>query len=97
MRSLVKERNVRDAEKTLSGLRYSFNIKKSSGGLADIDFILSFLLLSHPDLLTERKENKSSNSFELMRKASFKDINFDQLELNYYSLKQIELINQFIV
>ena len=29
-----------------------------------------------------------------MRKAPFKDINFDQLEINYYSLKQIELTNQ---
>ena len=29
-----------------------------------------------------------------MRKAPFKDIKFDQLEINYYSLKQIELTNQ---
>ena len=93
---LVKKEMSEMRKKLYPGLDTSFNIKKSSGGLADIDFILSFLLLSHPDLLTERKENKSSNSFELMRKASFKDINFDQIELNYYSLKQIELTNQLL-
>jgi glutamate-ammonia-ligase adenylyltransferase len=73
-----------------------FNIKKSSGGIADIDFILSFLILSSPDLLIERNENRIISSFDMIEKISNKNINFDQLKRNYYSLKQIELFNQVI-
>ena len=83
-------------QKLYPGLNTSFNIKKSSGGLADIDFILSFMFLINPELLVERKEKRISNSFELMMKTSFTKINFDQLEINYYSLKQIELTNQYL-
>ena len=43
-----------------------FNIKKSSGGLADIDFILSFLILSNPDLLIERIGNRIIKSFNMI-------------------------------
>ena len=64
--------------------------------MADIDFIVSFLFLTNPDLLVERKEKVTSNSFELIKKVSIKEINFDQLEINYYSLKQIELTNQLL-
>ncbi len=73
-----------------------FNIKKSFGGLADVDFILSFLILSNPDILIERIENRIISSFDLIGKVSNKDFNFDQLKRNYYLLKQIELINQII-
>jgi glutamate-ammonia-ligase adenylyltransferase len=73
-----------------------FNIKKSSGGLADIDFMISFLILSNPDLLLERNENKIISSFDMIKNISSQNINFDQLKRNYYSLKQIELFNQII-
>ncbi len=93
---LVKKEMSEMRKKLYPGLNTSFDIKKSSGGLADIDFILSFLFLINPDLLVERKEKRTSNSFELMKKASFKEINFGQLEINHYSLKQIELTNQLL-
>jgi glutamate-ammonia-ligase adenylyltransferase len=73
-----------------------FNIKKSSGGLADIDFIVSFYLLTNPDLLIVRNEKGIYNSFELIQKVSTKEIIFNQLEENYYLLKKIELVNQLI-
>ncbi|HEX9251825.1 MAG TPA: hypothetical protein VF870_06255, partial [Ignavibacteriaceae bacterium] len=73
-----------------------FNIKKSSGGLADIDFIVSFYLLTNLDLLIVRNEKGIYNSFELMQKVSTKEINFNQLEEYYYLLKKIELVNQLI-
>ncbi|MCK7523368.1 MAG: hypothetical protein MZV64_39805 [Ignavibacteriales bacterium] len=95
-KELIKKEMFEMRKKLYPGLDTSFNIKKSSGGLADIDFIASFLFLTNPDLLFERKEKGTSNSFELIKKVSIKEINFDQLEINYYSLKQIELTNQLL-
>ncbi|MBK7632656.1 MAG: hypothetical protein IPJ23_18595 [Ignavibacteriales bacterium] len=74
----------------------SFNIKKSSGGLADIDFIISFLFLTNPDLLLEQKKFGTNYYFNLIKKVSTKAINFDQIENNFYVLKRIELLNQLI-
>jgi len=74
----------------------SFNLKKSPGGLTDIDFIVSFLFLTNPDLLNERRYNKEANCFELIKQVSKKEINFDQVEINYYLLKQVKLINQLV-
>jgi glutamate-ammonia-ligase adenylyltransferase len=92
----IKKDMVEMRKKIYPAIDSLFNIKKSSGGLADIDFILSYYLLTNPDLLIERSEKGSYNSFELIRKISIKEINFDQLKENYYLLKQIELINQLI-
>lgn len=92
----IKKEMSEMRKKLYPGLDTSFNIKKSSGGLADIDFILSFMFLINSDLLVERKEKRTSNAFEVMKQASFTKINFDQLEINYYSLKQIELTNQLL-
>lgn len=74
----------------------SFNLKKSSGGLADIDFIISFLLLTNPNLLLERIENQGNKLFDVLRKISNNDVYFDLLETNFYFLKLIELANQYI-
>ena len=74
----------------------TFNLKKSSGGLADIDFIVSFLFLTNSDLLIKRNTAKVTSSFELLKNISNKDINFKMLESNFYILKQIELTNQYV-
>ena len=74
----------------------SFNIKKSSGGVADIDFIVSFLLLTNTEILIKLKENRTVSPFKFIKKVSIKEINFHQLEENYYLLKQIELANQLL-
>jgi glutamine synthetase adenylyltransferase len=72
----------------------SFNLKKSPGSLADIDFIKSFFLLTFPDLLKQRFDNPNKNSFELVKQISQDKINFALLETYYYFLKQIEIANQ---
>ncbi|MBP1631635.1 MAG: glnE, partial [Bacteroidetes bacterium] len=95
-KELIKKEMFEMRKKLYPGLDTSYNIKKSSGGLADIDFIASFLFLTNPDLLVERKEKVTSNSFELIKKVSIKEINIEKLEINYYSLKQIELTNQLL-
>ncbi len=73
-----------------------FNLKKSYGGLADIDFMISFLLLTNPVLLSEHIKNLDKNSFDILKKISYKEINFDLLESNFHFLKQIELSNQYV-
>ena len=79
-KELVKKEMFEMRKKLYPGLDTSFNIKKSSGGLADIDFIVSFLFLTNPDLLVERKEKVTSNSFELIKKVSIKEINLISLK-----------------
>ena len=74
----------------------SFNLKKSSGGLADIDFIISFLLLTNPDLLTNRKGSSFINSFDSLKEISYKEVNINVLESNFYYLKHIEIVNQYV-
>ena len=72
----------------------SFNLKKSPGSLADIDFIKSFHFLTFPDLLKQRFENPHINFFELIKQISQDKINFEMLENSFLFLKQIELTNQ---
>ncbi len=74
----------------------SFNLKKSSGGLSDIDFIISFLFLTNPDLLFELNKNGFNNRIDKLKMKPCKGVNIDLLESNYYFLKQIELTNQYV-
>ena len=74
----------------------SFNLKKGSGGLTDIDFIISFLLLTNPDLLSEFSKNTFSNSIDKLRIKSDNVVNIDLLGGNYNFLKQIEVTNQYV-
>ena len=74
----------------------SFNLKKSSGGLSDIDFITAFLFLTNPDLLSELSKNTFGNSIDKLRIKSNNEVNIDLLRGNYSFLKQIELTNQYL-
>ncbi|MDP2364919.1 MAG: hypothetical protein Q8M94_14265 [Ignavibacteria bacterium] len=74
----------------------SFNLKKSPGGLADIDFIISFLLLTNPNFLTKRTNNSFKYSFDVLKKKNCKEVSIDLLESNFYFLKRIELVNQYV-
>ena len=73
-----------------------FNLKKSPGGLADIDFIISFLLLINPYLMSEIINSPIYNSFNILEKISPKQVNIDMLKSNFYFLKHIELVNQYV-
>jgi glutamate-ammonia-ligase adenylyltransferase len=93
---LIKTEMIEMRKKLLPISDDSFNLKKSSGGLADIDFIVSFLLLANPNLLLGRFENPENKLFDLLKKISSKEVNLDLLETNFYLLKRIELANQYI-
>ena len=100
----VKEKNLSQIKKDMIEMRKklypisdtTFNIKKSGGGLIDIDFIISFLFLSNPDLLFHRQRLNTENIFYLIKNIFNKEIIFDQLENNFITLKRTELLNQVI-
>ena len=100
----VKEKDESLIKKEMSEMRNklypnndaTFNIKKSSGGLTDTDFIISFLFLINSDLLIERKKLHAENSFYLLNKTLNEDINIEQIENNFLTLKKIELFSQLV-
>jgi glutamate-ammonia-ligase adenylyltransferase len=74
----------------------SFNIKKSPGGLSDINFLLEYLMLSNPVLF---KKSRGSGVLKTIAGAvnlnkSLKEI--ESLQENYAFLKKLEMTNQCI-
>ncbi len=94
--SFIKKEMIEMRKKTYPINDVSFNIKKSSGGLSDIDFIVSYMFLTNPDLLFERKKSETKNPFYFLKQFSKKEINFEQLEINFLTLKKTELLNQLV-
>jgi len=91
---LIKSEIVEMRKKLLPISDDTFNIKKSKGGLLDIDFINSFLLLCNPELINKREGCGVLDSFAVLKNNSLKEIIFETLESNFLFLKQIELVNQ---
>ena len=71
-----------------------FNVKKSSGGLMDIDFITTFLLLLNPSSLTELKDKSFFEIAEMFLKSLDKKINYKSLNQNFTFLKSTEILIQ---
>ena len=104
----IKTINLKDKTKIISEMNEmrkkllpinddSFNLKKSSGGITDIDFIVSYLLLTNTEKLFENITNNSISKFNILKNISAKHINLDLLETNFYFLKNIELSIQFLL
>lgn len=73
----------------------TFNIKKSSGGLVDIDFMITYLLLSNPYLILQLNGKSLLDSPDTLEKIlDFKTVT--SLINNYNFLKEIELAIQNI-
>jgi glutamate-ammonia-ligase adenylyltransferase len=81
----------------LSGLTEIFNIKKSRGGITDIEFILQYLMLSNHKyyflLKGERDEQIIVKLSNVNKSISTRK---DNLIEGYYFLKKLELANQNI-
>ncbi|RPI69926.1 MAG: hypothetical protein EHM47_13030, partial [Ignavibacteriales bacterium] len=78
----------------LSG--YTFNIKKSRGGISDIEFVIQYLILCNPDLYKKCLGNSILKNIEALLKSDIKFKELPQLNENYSFLKKIELLNQNI-
>lgn len=72
----------------------SFNLKKSPGALLDIDFMVSYLLLTNSNLITKRKKPGIIESLNVLRNSLLNKVDVDLLDQYFRLLKSIELINQ---
>lgn len=69
----------------------SFNIKKSPGGLVDIDFIVTYLLLLNPSIISAKKDQNIFNSMDILENIPDDKIDFQTLHQNFKFLKNIQL------
>lgn len=80
----------------LSSLTKIFNIKKSPGGLLDIDFIVQFLMLTIPGLFKTSRGKGIITTIENFIKLNDVNKDFVLLKQNFIFLKSLELNNQNI-
>gem|GEM_PF-4585200 len=71
----------------------TFNIKKSSGGLVDIDFIITYLLLSNPYLILQLNGKSLLDSTETLQKILDHKTAISLIN-NFKFLKEFELAIQ---
>lgn len=74
----------------------SFDIKKSSGGLLDIDFIVENTLLSNTELMDKLKNENIQVRIKSLEKYISVDIDLHNLLKHYNFLKNLEISNQNI-
>jgi len=82
--------------KSVSLDRYTFNIKKSRGGLTDIEFILQYLILCNPELYKKCIGNNIIKNINFLVERNSKLKELYKLKDNFSFLKKIELLNQNI-
>jgi glutamate-ammonia-ligase adenylyltransferase len=92
-RDLVEMRN-KLYPKTVSLDRYTFNLKKSRGGLSDIEFILQYLILCNAELYKKCIGNSVIRNINALTENNYKGLK--KLKDNFAFLKKIELLNQNI-
>lgn len=81
----------------LSGLTDIFNIKKSRGGITDLEFVLQFLMISNPEYYSLLKGKRNEQVIEKLSAIITKvRARKEKLIEGYYFLKKIELTNQNI-
>ena len=79
-----------------SSLTKIFNIKKSPGGLLDIDFIVQFLMLTNPDLFKISAGKGIIKTLENYIDNNNNNEDFVLLKKNFIFLKTLEFNNQNI-
>ena len=82
--------------KSISLDNYIFNLKKSRGGLTDIEFVLQYLILCNPDLYKKCIGNSSIKNITALAVSNPKLKELNKLKDNFAFLKKIELLNQNI-
>ena len=80
----------------LSGLTELFNIKKSRGGITDIEFVLQYLILSNPKYFSSLKGKRNEQIIEKLSINKSIRTRKENLIEGYYFLKKLELANQNI-
>jgi glutamate-ammonia-ligase adenylyltransferase len=93
----IKEMRQRIYPISIGNISNKFNIKKSRGGITDIEFVIQFLILCSPDLLNYISGKNISYQIRLLKKHSMiNDDIAEQLEFNYSFLKNLEVLIQLL-
>jgi [glutamine synthetase] adenylyltransferase / [glutamine synthetase]-adenylyl-L-tyrosine phosphorylase len=80
-----------------SGLSDIFNIKKSRGGIIDLEFVLQYQILSDSKLLSRLRGKKNKQVLETLSKTNKKfQVIKDEVISGYNFLKELELANQSV-
>jgi len=74
----------------------SFNIKKSSGGITDIEFLIQFILLSDKKHFSKYAGKRIDQIIQSLIKSDNRYYEFDNLINNFMFLKDLGLTNQAI-
>lgn len=74
----------------------SFNIKKSRGGLTDIEFVIQFLILSNSNLFKKFSGNNIIKNITILTKEKSASDKLIKLNDSFSFLKTVELLNQNI-
>lgn len=80
-------------KQTLSGIHIFFNIKKSFGGLSDLDFILSILLFEKGKFSVNQKLSETSSKLEFL-KSEISINKIESIGINFNYLKNVEFTLQ---
>ncbi len=80
----------------ISGMKIPFNLKKSPGGLSDLDFALQYFYLIQPDILKQFFGKSFLYFKEKSKKIPVKLQKFVKVKKNYLFIKNLELVNQVL-
>ena len=77
-----------------TNLSSAVDIKKSSGGLTDIDFLVAYLLLTNNNIVKKCIGSGTEESIKILSLDKQIKIDFDHLAAHFKALKNIELANK---
>lgn len=72
------------------------DIKKSSGGLLDIDFLISYFILLNSELISDENSKSIKNIINRLSYKKSSPSDLENLLESYHFLKKVELFNQII-
>jgi hypothetical protein len=73
---------------------HTIDLKKSSGGLADVEYLIHYLILSDPQLVKLAYGKPFLKTMEIVKNKFKPGIDLANLKDCYYFLKQIIILNQ---
>jgi len=96
MRNEIYEMRKKLYPSDLSGLIERFDVKKSKGGLADIEFVLQFLMLMNHDAFKKLIGSNSKKILDFFSKQLSGFGDNKELLSSYYFLKSISFASQIL-
>ncbi len=88
MREKINKQNLSSPQSNFANF---FNIKKSKGGLTDIEFSLQYLLLCNSEYFIENLNKSTPEILEFFESENYHQINFTKIKHNFQFLKSIEI------